>query len=100
MKRKMKCVGIAVSVFITLALFATLSQAKVINGMSIGGNRDFVGGDYDQFHVKTLEECIHRCAEDQRCKAFAFAESAQACALKDKVGEKVKAPGMKSGRKL
>lgn len=100
MKRKTKLAGITASLFIILVLFSSLSHAEVIQGISVGGNRDFVGGDYAKFTVKTLEECVQKCAEDQRCKAFAYAKSAQACALKDKVGERVKSPGMHSGHKL
>lgn len=90
----------AAAIVILLALFVSPVHAGVLYGLAWGGNRDYVGGDYVNSKVKNLDECIKKCAKDKRCKAFAYADPAKACTLKDQVGKEVRSPGMMAGHKL
>lgn len=88
------------TVFLSLIILSTTSQAKVLYGVSVGGNRDYPGGDYANFATPTLEDCVLNCANDGRCVAFSYVPHARTCFLKDRLTQAVRAPGIKSGRKL
>lgn len=100
MLTKTKCVYGVTAALIILALFVSSAHAKVEYGIGYGGNRDYEGGNYATFTVKDLDECLKKCAADPQCKAFAYAESANACALKNIVGKEIRVPGMVAGKKM
>ncbi len=97
-KTKKNVCGAAV-IFIVLALFVSSAYAGVKYGIAFGGNRNYVGGDYTNFQVKDLDDCMKRCAADVRCKTFAYADTTKVCVLKEVIGEQVRTPGIMAGQK-
>lgn len=81
-------------------LFLTQTHAAVMYGVSVGGNSDMPGNDYEQLKIYELKECVKRCAQDARCMAFSYDPRIFSCKLKDAVPASVRAPRIKSGRKL
>ncbi len=100
MKKAKKFTYGTIAIALVSGLFISSVNAKVLYGVSVGGNRDYIGGDYANFKVKDLDECVKKCSEDTRCKVFAYADPTKTCALKEKIGEEVRSPGMQSGHKL
>ncbi len=89
-----------ISLFVVVIMLSSTSQAKVLYGVSVGGNRDYPGGNYAEFRAHSLDECVMTCSDDGRCAAFAYHPPSRTCWLKDRISEPVRSPGMKSGRKL
>ena len=99
LKTKKNTVALAV-LFVLSIIFVSSAYAKVEYGIGYGGNRDYEGGIYATFTVKDLDECLRKCAEAPQCKAFAYARSANVCALKNIVGKEIRVPGMIAGKKM
>lgn len=83
-----------------ILLFSSSSQARVLYGISVAGNRDFPGGNYAEFMTNHLDECVRTCADAHRCVAFAYEQYSRTCWLKDRIYDEVYVRGVKSGRKL
>lgn len=100
MQKTKKIIYGTVIFFTVFALSTSSALAGVKYGFDYGGNRDYAGGDYENFKVEDLDECIRKCAEDKKCWAFAYADTTKACALKDHIGEQVHSPGMAAGHRM
>lgn len=84
-----------------LCFKATVVSGAVIKGISVSGNTDIPGGDYDNIsNVISIEQCVSFCAADQRCRAFSYVSSQRACWLKDRVNASVRHIGVTAGKKL
>lgn len=100
--KSLKVAGKTLYVFVFLfCLHVSVASGAVINGMSVRGNMDIPGGDYDRIsHVRSVEQCVNYCAGDPRCRAFSYVAQSQTCWLKDRENKAVPARGIKSGNKL
>lgn len=90
----------AVYLCIFVLSISSVAYAEVRYGISVGGNRDYPGGDYLTFITDDLDVCVKTCADNGRCKAFAYNPQTQVCHLKDVVPEPINKRGIKSGRKV
>lgn len=87
-------------IFFAAFLFPPAAQTKVLYGFSYGSNRDLPGGDYSQFNINSAEECLKKCANDNKCAAYSFNRTSHNCFLKEFIPESVSVRGIISGYKL
>ncbi len=93
-------IGVIFFCVVILLFNSSVSLAAVKYGVSVGGNRDYPGGDYLIITTKNIDQCVRNCADDDTCQAFSYNPSSQECSLKDRIPEPVRKRGMKSGHKL
>lgn len=78
-----------------------LLGTNVLAGDAIGihSNIDIRGGDYRSIKFSTFDQCLNLCAAEKRCAAFTFNQGARVCFLKERVGQKTRFVGARSGVK-
>ena len=55
--------------------------------------------DYDHLEAATMEDCIRKCGEDEKCRAFSYIPKKRQCWLKSSYGSLISKKGVVSGLK-
>lgn len=74
---------IVCSFFISLMLFAQLSEIETVP------NCDIPGGNLESLKGKTVESCKIACEKNKSCKGFSYISGWNHCFLKSKVNKQV-----------
>lgn len=68
-------------------------------GFRVRANTDSVGGDYARIRGSDFIPCFLECAQDNRCRGFAYVRRTRDCWLKDRVGTLQAMDGVEFGLK-
>lgn len=71
----------------------------VQTGFRVQANMDSVGGDYARIRRSDFIPCFLECAQDNRCRGFAYVRRTRDCWLKDRIGRLQPMDGVEFGLK-
>ncbi len=95
--------GISLAATLALVSISSTGHAQCFKRILSGGqfaNSDHQGGDYKPIPNVLGFTCSYHCDSDPNCVAWTYVASNRTCYLKNKIGARVSAPGMTTGRKF